>query len=128
MSNRAYRSKPARQLQLWVYLLPVVGVVPAIWTLYRLTQLKDNVTVRSDLVGLRQRQKVSRLCVSLALVWLSCYCLLSLGAASVSGIESFRLLYTNALITTGYFLACSFLMLRVNKKSLLVNNKLAKTK
>ena len=116
MSNRAYRSEPTSQPQLWIYLLPVVGVVPAIWTLYRRRQLKDNVTADSNLLELRQRQKVSRLSVNLALIWLSCYCLLFLGAASVSGIESFRLLYTNALITTGYFLACTFLMLRGKKK------------
>ena len=115
MSDRADHLKPTR-LQLGIYLLPVVGVVPAIWTLYRSTQLKDNVTVRSDLVWLRQRQKVSRLSINMALVWLSCYCLLSLGAGSVSGIESFRLLYSNALITTGYFLACILLMLRESKK------------
>ena len=113
MNNRADHYNLTR-LQLWIYLLPVVGVVPAIWTLYRST-LKENVTVHTDLVELRQRQKVSRLSINLALVWLSCYCLLSLGAAGVSGIESFRLLYTNALITTGYFLACTFLMLRTKK-------------
>ena len=110
MNDRAYYSE-SRQLLLWIYLLPVVGVVPAIWTLYRSTP-KNSVTVHSDLVELRQRQKVSRLSVNLALIWLSCYCLFSFGAARVSGIESFRLLYTNALITTGYFLACTFLMLR----------------
>lgn len=113
MNDRAYDSETTR-LQLWIYLLPVVGIVPAIWTLYRSTP-KENVTVHSDLVELRQRQKVSRLSVNLALLWLSCYCLLSFGAASVSGIESFRLLYTNALITTGYFLTCTFLMLRQKK-------------
>ena len=109
MSDRANPSE-SRQSQLWIYLLPVVGVVPAIWTLYRSTQFKDNITVQSDRFELRQRQKVSRLSVNLALVWLGCYCLLSFGATSASGIESFRLLYANALITTGYFLACSFLM------------------
>ena len=112
MSDRTYHSEQTR-LQLWIYLLPVVGVVPAIWTLYRST-VKDNITVPCDLVELRQR-KVSRLSVNLALVWLSSYCLLSFGAASVSGIESFRLLYTNALITTGYFLTCTFLILRQKK-------------
>lgn len=115
MSDRAYHSEPTR-LQLWIYLLPVVGVVPAIWTLYRTTQLKDNVTVPCDRFVLRQRQKVSRLSVNLALVWLSCYCLLSFGAANVAGVESLRLLYTNALITTGYFLACSFLTFGMKKR------------
>ena len=109
MSDRTYHSETTR-LQLWIYLLPVVGVVPAIWTLYRATA-KDNVLVSCNLVELRQR-KASRLSINLAFVWLSSYCLLSLGAANASGIESFRLLYTNALITTGYFLACIFLMVR----------------
>lgn len=113
MRDRADHLKPTR-LQLWIYLLPVLGVVPAIWSLYRSTQLKSNV-MQSERTLLQQR-KVSRLSINLAFTWLSCYCLLSLGAANVSGIESFRLLYTNALITTGYFLACIFFMFRVDKK------------
>ena len=113
MNDITYHSEP-RQLQLWIYLLPVVGVVPAIWTLYRAEQLKDNVTVHCDRFELRQR-KVSRVSINLALAWLICYCSLSLSADSVSGIESFRLLYANALITTGYFLTCTFLMLRQKK-------------
>lgn len=116
MNDRAYDSEPMRSPQLWIYLLPVVGIVPAIWTLYRKpTQSKSQLTVQSDPVRLRQ-QKVSRLALNLALIWLSSYCLLFLGAARVSGIESFRLLYVNALITTGYFLVCTFLLFRVNKK------------
>ena len=108
MSDRADHSDFTR-LQLWVYLLPVAGIVPAIWTLYRAE--KDNITPHCDRFELRQR-KVSRLSLHLALVWLICYCSLSFGAAGVSGVESFRLLYTNALITTGYFLTCTFLMFR----------------
>ena len=114
MSDRTYHSEPTPPTQLWIYLLPVVGIIPAIWTLYRPVHPQNNITVQSELVGLRQR--VSRLSLNLALLWLSSYCLLFFGAANVSGIESFRLLYLNALLTTGYFLTCFFLMLRINKK------------
>ena len=116
-----------QHLALWIYLLPIIGVIPAIWTLY-LSQ-KDQETRGND-PEMRcaphlskishktnyERQKVSRWSVTLILVWLSSYCLLSLGAANTSGIIAFRLLYTNAILTTGYFLACTVLMFSLPKK------------
>ncbi|WP_202804271.1 hypothetical protein [Pleurocapsa sp. PCC 7319] len=111
---------------LWIYLLPIVGVIPAIWTLY-LSQ-KDRETRKTDsekrhLTQLSnqanyERQKVSRWSVTLILVWLSSYCLLSLGAANTSGIIAFRLLYTNAILTTGYFVTCTVLMFNLHKRNL----------
>ena len=119
MSNQTYHSRHTRHFQLWIYLLPVIGVVPAIWTLYRVEkQPKTSFSEVSDsLIRLKQQHKASRLSLNLALVWVSSYSLLSLGAANVSGIGSFRLLYVNAVITTGYFLACTILMFRLTKKS-----------
>ena len=114
MNRQSYLQRQTeRHLKLWIYLLPVVGVIPAIWTLYR---AKNNTT--GNLPDNRDRQKVSRLSINLILVWLSSYSLFSLGAANVSGIMSFRLLYANAIITTGYFLACTFLMSRLGKSLL----------
>lgn len=102
-----------RHLELWIYLLPIVGVIPSLWTLYR---------PKSKTLGYeeiyREQQKVSRLSISLVLLWLTSYSLLSLSAVNFSEVMSFRLLYTNAVITTGYFLTCTFLMTRLNKKSL----------
>lgn len=91
-----------KYLKLWVYLLPIVGAIPAIWTLGKNQ-------------GDKQQQKVSRISIILLLVWLGSYCSLSLGAGQASDILAFRLLYTNALITTGYFLTCTLLMLRLSK-------------
>jgi hypothetical protein len=98
-----------RHLKLWYYLLPVVGIIPAIKTLY--------LTKKDCQVDL-EKQKASRLSISLALIWLSSYSFLSLGAANSMGIMSFRLLYANTLLTTGYFVACTCLMFRLGKKSL----------
>jgi uncharacterized membrane protein YhdT len=98
-----------RHLKLWIYFLPVVGILPAIRTLYR---------TQKDYQVDSQQQKASRLSISLILIWLSSYSLLSLGAANTEGLMSFRLLYTNALLTTGYFVACTYLMFRLGNKSL----------
>ena len=145
MNNRSYSSKHIEQyLQLWIYLLPVVGVIPAIWTLYRAKNNSVNSPYSQRLLRrpkgyrsaykttepaltdgqpqscamLRQREKASRLSINLTLIWLSSYALFSLGAANVSELMSFRLLYSNAIITTGYFLTCTWLMSRLGKKKL----------
>jgi hypothetical protein len=119
VSNQTYRSRHSRDFQLWIYLLPVIGVIPAIWTLYRAeNQPKTSFSEVSDSsIRLKQQHKASRLSLNLALVWVSSYSLLFLGAANVSGIGSFRLLYINAIVTTGYFLACTILMFRLTKNS-----------
>ena len=114
MSHQYHSAKHTqRHLELWIYLLPIIGVIPSLWTLYR---------PQSKVPGYeetcREQQKASRLSISLALVWLTSYSLLSLSSANFTDIISFRLLYTNAVITTGYFLTCTFLMTRLNKKSL----------
>lgn len=114
MNNQYYRqTHTERHLKLWIYLLPIVGVIPAIWTLYR---PKSDRQIYSE--NNREQLKVSRLSLILVLVWLSSYSLLFLGAANASGMVAFRLLYTNAILTTGYFLACTVLMSRLVKKNL----------
>ena len=105
MNNPDYHSiHTSRHLKLWIYFLPVVGIVPAVWTLYR----SD-----SD----RTAQKASRMSLNLVLIWLCSYSLLSLGAANASGIASFRLLYVNAILTTTYFVACTVMMSRLGNKT-----------
>ncbi len=102
-----------RHLKLWIYLIPVFGIIPAIWTLYR-----PNKYTQANLAENREQQKASRLALTLALVWFSSYSLLSLGAANASEIISFRLLYANALLTTAYFVTCTILMSGLGNKSL----------
>ena len=92
--------KKAQQLQLGMYLLPIVGIIPSLWTLYR-----GKAT--------QQEQKTSRLSLILVLSWFIAYISLSFSANQTSDILAFRLLYTNALITTGYFLICIGLMFRL---------------
>ncbi len=86
--------------------MPIIGIIPATWTLY-------------NKKGDREQQKASRISMILMLVWLGSYGSLSLGAAGASEIMAFRLMYANILLTTGYFLTCTFLMLRLVKGNLL---------
>ena len=122
MSNHLSTSKQTKKyLQLWIYFLPVVGIVPALWTLYR-TKNSNPIDLQNnpleDYAELQQQQKASRQSVSLTLIWLCSYILLSYGAGSEAEIISFRFLYANAITTTGYFVACTFLMSRLGKKRL----------
>ena len=94
--------KKAQQLQLWIYLLPVVGIIPSLWTLSRGKASESE-------------QKASRLSLILVLSWSIAYISLSFSANQTSELLAFRLLYTNALITTGYFVVCLGLMFRLLK-------------
>ena len=120
MNHRSYRFlHTERHLKLWIYLLPIVGIVPAIWTLYFSPGSWDRSPKRSaDALLNRSQKKLSRLSLTLALVWLSCYSLLSLGGANTSEVLSFRLLYANAIVTTIYFVTCTILMSRLGNKGL----------
>ena len=87
------------RLQLFVYLVPVLGFFPALWTLYRRQ-------------GSREQQAVSRLSVTLAFGWLLGYILLSAGGQA-SEFWTLRLLFMNTLLTSGYFLVSVGLMVRL---------------
>ncbi|OLP20190.1 hypothetical protein BST81_01800 [Leptolyngbya sp. 'hensonii'] len=88
-----------KRLQLLLYLIPVFGFFPALWTLYRRQ-------------GGRERRKLSRLVVTLTLGWLLGYTLLGTGAQFSESL-SLPLLLTSSLLTSGYFLVNIWLMARV---------------
>lgn len=93
-----------QRLQLFIYLVPIFGFFPALWTMYRHQ-------------GTKEQQAVSRLSVTLALSWLLGYFLLSAGAESQ--FWTLRLLITNSLLTSGYFVVSFGLMVRLwQRKSL----------
>ncbi|MEO0013517.1 MAG: hypothetical protein RLZZ535_1906 [Cyanobacteriota bacterium] len=121
MSNHLDTKKQTEQhLQLWIYFLPVVGVIPAIWTISHsqdraiIADSQNNPLKNSS--ELLQRLKASRLSLNLTLIWLCSYILFSYGAADGTEIIAFRFLYANAIFTTSYFVACTFLMTRLGKK------------
>ncbi len=87
------------RLKLTLYLVPIFGVVPAVYSLWQKQ-------------GSRQELAVSRLVVTLAFTWVITYGLLSAGSNLAPGL-SLRLLITNTLVTTGYTLTNLVLMVRL---------------
>lgn len=85
--------------QLAVYLIPVIGFFPSLWTLYRRQ-------------GSREQLAMSRLSITLALTWLLGYFLLTTGAATTD-FFTLRLLILNSFFTSGYFLVSVWLILRL---------------
>lgn len=122
MSNPLFGSKPAeKHLQLWFYFLPIIGVIPSAWTLCRIKDSNlspDNPLQSSSQPNRNQQRKASRLAVNSTLVWLCSYILLFSGANDTSAIVSFRFLFANAMVTTGYFISCVYFMFRIGKKKL----------
>lgn len=85
--------------QLILYMLPVVGFFPSLWTVYRRQ-------------GTREQLVVSRLSITLALGWMLAYVLLATGAEYTSDFLTLRLLILNTFLTSGYFLISVWLILR----------------
>ncbi|MGI8501151.1 MAG: hypothetical protein ACR2LR_08415 [Hassallia sp.] len=85
-------------LPLILYLVPVIGFFPSLWTLYHRK-------------GSREQLKVSRLSITLALTWLLGYMLLGTPAAT-GEFFSLRLLLLNSFLTSGYFLVSAWLIVR----------------
>ncbi|WP_335118861.1 hypothetical protein [Nostoc sp.] len=90
---------PIPKTQLLLYLVPIIGFFPSLWTLYRGQ-------------GSREQLAISRLSITLALTWLLGYLLLSTGAAT-SDFLTLRLFILNSFLTSGYFLVSVWLILRL---------------
>ena len=75
--------------QLILYLIPIIGFFPSLWTLYQRQ-------------GSRQQVTASRLSITLAFIWMLGYFMLTTGAAT--DFLTLRLLILNSFLTSGYFL------------------------
>ncbi len=106
--NNNYQENNLSKLQLSLYLMPILGTILALVNLLSKKEMNY------------QNKKISRLSLQMGLSWLILYSSLWLGSSVTNDLFSFRLLYLNGMITTGYFLICLFFILRI------WNNKLAK--
>ena len=95
-------------LQLFFYLIPVLGFFPSLWTFYQGNK-SENSSFKAE------QLKVSRLSVTLASSWLIGYLLLGMGAET-SEYLSLRLLILNTFLTSGYFLVSMMLMIRLYQR------------
>ncbi len=86
-------------LQLVLYMIPVVGFFPSLWTLY-------------SRQGTREQLMASKLSITLMLTWILGYLLLATGAEQASNTLALRLLILNTFLTSGYFLVSAWLVVR----------------
>ncbi|MDX2244423.1 MAG: hypothetical protein NW224_27430 [Leptolyngbyaceae cyanobacterium bins.302] len=94
-----FENPEAKHLKLFLYVVPVVGFFPALWSLY----------YRS---GTKQEKDLSRVVVTLTLGWLVTYILLGIGAETSESL-SVPLLISSSVLTSGYFLTSVWLMVRL---------------
>ena len=92
-------NKALERIKLFYYLIPVVGLVPSLWTIYRRK-------------GSSEQIATSRLAVTLAFVWCSGYVLLETGAKTAEFL-TLPLLLASSLLTSSYFLVNLWLMIRL---------------
>lgn len=87
------------RLETFLYLTPVIGLLPSLWAIYR--RQKD-----------KRQLAVCRLSIVLAFTWLSIYLSLNVGA-DLSGTSpaGLRMLFLNSLATSGYFITSLWLMM-----------------
>lgn len=97
-----------KHLELFIYLIPIIGFFPSLWTLYR----HGNQKASDSLPYQSQQLNTSRLSVTLAGCWLLGYILLGFGAET-SEFLALRLLVLNTLLTSGYFLVSILLIIRL---------------
>ncbi|AIE75131.1 MULTISPECIES: hypothetical protein [unclassified Synechocystis] len=105
MSEDRFADTKLIRLQLCLYLLPVVGILPSLWQLRQPEQGNGQV--------FRQRRHVSRRSLQFTLGWLGLYLLLWGAGQGVGELAAFRLMYLNGLITSGYFVVCLIWMGRI---------------
>jgi hypothetical protein len=98
MDNLPRKDTNISKTQLILYLIPIIGFFPSLWTLY----LRQ---------GNREELAISRLSITLAFTWMLGYLLLTTG--STTDFLTLRLLILNSFLTSGYFLLSVWLIFRV---------------
>lgn len=100
INHDPFGDRKLERLQLMLYLIPFLGVIPSAWTWYR-----------GERKG--EQGQISRLSLNLTLGWLLFYALLWTGATFTDQTLSFRFLYWNGLLTSAYILLCLGIIFKV---------------
>ena len=108
-----------KRLRIYLHLVPVFGIVPSLWTLYRGNYAGENCgeahRTAEDIEEM-QVKAASRLSVLIGLSCISAIALLGAGATTqASQMASLRFLIASSFVGSGYFLLSVSLMFRVAK-------------
>jgi hypothetical protein len=101
---------PLTRMRIYLHLVPVLGVVPSLWTLY------GKADSQCEEIDEAQVRAASRLAVVLGLGCIGAIALLGASASSqTSQTANLRLLIASSTVGSGYFLLSLGLMFRVAK-------------
>jgi hypothetical protein len=98
-----------QRLRLFFYLIPIVGVIPALWSLYG---PRSPLAQRNPSSLARRERQISRMAVILGLGWALSTGLVSLGSTWAEVPELGRLVLGSGL-TSAYFLVNFWLMVQL---------------
>ncbi len=104
-----------KRLQLFLYLVPVVGFFPALLSLYRQRDRSgpgSGNPANDDQTRDRREQQVSRLAVTLSLAWVMGLSLLATGR-STNETPALVAMILSSMLTSGYFLTNFWLMVQL---------------
>jgi hypothetical protein len=99
--DESFERHDLKRLRLFLYLIPVVGFLPALWGLYQQQ-------------GDRREQRVSRMAIILGLTWALGSLAGTVGGQMMDG-PSLPLLLSQSLLTSGYFLTLLWLMVQLGR-------------
>jgi hypothetical protein len=102
--NDLFGDNKLQRLQLCLYLIPVLGVIPSLWVI---TKAGDKPSTT---------KAIARRSLWLTGSWLLSYGVLWWGGLQSSEFSSLRLLYLNSLLTSGYFITCLVLSWQLIRK------------
>ena len=110
-SDDPFERVEQRRLRLFLYLIPLIGVVPAGASLLRQRHQPQS---SSEQRQHRQEQQVSRQAVSLAMAWLLALALVNLGG-QLGETPQLAVMLFNSVLISGYFLANFWLMVQLGR-------------
>jgi hypothetical protein len=126
VDETAFDRPDLKHLRLFLYLIPVAGVIPSLWHLFGSNPPERNPRKEAG-TGKEQRRPrasqrepkmggddrtLSQLSLKLALGWVLALALINLGG-SLAETPQLPLLILNSLVTSGYFVTSLGLMLRL---------------
>ncbi|MEO1392853.1 MAG: hypothetical protein AAFV90_08070 [Cyanobacteria bacterium J06634_5] len=102
------------RLRTYLHLVPVLGVIPSLWTLYGENYGEPGST--SEEIEESSVRSASRLSITIGISCISAIALLGAGASTqASQMASLRFLMASSFVGSGYFLLSLVLMFRVAK-------------
>ncbi|MEL6776419.1 MAG: hypothetical protein AAFO06_04115 [Cyanobacteria bacterium J06597_16] len=102
------------RLRTYLHLVPVLGVIPSLWTLYGENYGEPGST--SEEIEESSVRSASRLSITIGIGCISAIALLGAGASTqASQMASLRFLMASSFVGSGYFLLSLVLMFRVAK-------------